>query len=169
MEKNVKLKRKKHGRPRAGKGISEKLLKTVAIKADGSPTAMAEELGISQQTASKHLEKPKIKKAILSARARAIKAAGLSRVKAYRQMANQMSAKKAGEVITGRGKTKKVESSMISDWPAQDAARKDFLKILGDYTDDTPTDPEGKVIPFIVLLPQVLVEPKPPKVETIDV
>ena len=163
---NGKPKRKKHGRPKGGKGVSKKLIKTKAIEHDGSPSAMAEDLGISPATAHKHLEKPDIKKAVLSARAKAIKKAGLTRVKAYRQLADQLTAKKAGEIITKNGK---VKDKMIPDYPARDSARKDFLKILGDYTDDTPTDPEGKVIPFIILLPQVSIEPAPPKGDTIDV
>lgn len=162
---NGKLRKRKRGRPKAGTGVSKKLLKTMAIKHNGSPAAVAKELNIAEPTAAKHLKKPEIKKVVLSARAKAIRKAGLTRLRAYKQMARQLDAKKAGEIIIG----KNVLSRMVPDYPAQDAARKDFLKIMGDYTDDILTDPEGKVIPFIILLPQVAIEPKPPKVDTIDV
>ena len=156
MGDNGKAKRKKNGRPKADKAISKKLIKAEAIKADGSPSKMAEALGISPQTADKHLEKKDIQKAVLSARNRAIKKAGLTRIRAYRQLANQLSAKKAGEIIV----RKKSKLAMVPDYQAQDSARKDYLKVIGDYQDDTPTDDEGKVIPFLVLLPMRLPEPK---------
>lgn len=157
----VTKKKKKPG----PKGTTDKTLQKAAIKADGSPTKMGKELGITPQSAHQHLQKPKIKKAVLTARARAIKAAGLTRIKAYKQLANQLSAKEAGEIIV-RGK---VKHKMIPNWQAQDAARKDFLKIMGDYTDDTPTDDGGKIIPFVVILPEVNKEPLREKVDTIDV
>jgi len=127
--------RKKNGRPKAGSEVSKKLAKVSAIKHDGNAAAMAKDLGISPEAALKHLKKPEVKAVVHSARQIAIKKAGLSRNRAYAQMSRQMKATKAGEIITGKGKNKTVEVAMVPDWLEQDKARKDFLKIVGDYTD----------------------------------
>jgi len=160
---NGKLKKRKRGRPKAGEGVSKKLTKSAAIESDGSATKMAKKLGITKQSAQHHLQKPEIKKAVLTARGQAIRAAKLSRTRAYKQLSRQLDAKKSGEIIVKGGK---IRGKMVPDWPAQDSARKDLLKVFGDYTDDTLGDLEGKAIPFIILLPHVLIEPK---INTIDV
>src|SRR3990167_1129884 len=75
--------KRKTGRPKGGNGISKKLLKAVAVKQDVCSTAVAEVLGVTKQTAYKHLQKTDVKNAVIDARERALKKAGITLEKTF--------------------------------------------------------------------------------------
>lgn len=139
------------GRPKPGTGISKKLLQTAAIKADGSPSIMAKELGITHQTASKHLQKPNLKKAVLSAREKALAKAQISREHIYKRLKEGTDAK----LITVRwdGVAKK---SMMPDYKE----RRENVKIALQLFDDLKKDGEGGEGTIINIMPAILVDGK---------
>lgn len=68
------------------KSTSNEIVQTAAIKSNGSPTKMSKLLGITKSTASHHLQKPEIKKLVLDEREKALKKAGISRVRVYKKI-----------------------------------------------------------------------------------
>ena len=75
--------KRKNGRPKSGEQLSKKLILAEAVKADGAPVKMAVALGVTPQTADRHLDNPTVKKAVLDARARALKRAGITLEKTF--------------------------------------------------------------------------------------
>lgn len=77
---------------KAKKGLTKETLQAAAVKSDGSPTKMAKILGVSKPTAHQHLQKPDIKKLVLDEREKALKKAGLTRVRAYKRVKEALDA-----------------------------------------------------------------------------
>jgi DNA-binding transcriptional ArsR family regulator len=85
--------KRKNGRPKSGDELSAKLIKVKAVQADGSPTKFAEATGMTPPAALKHLRKPEVQAAVLSAREKALKAAGISRALVYGKIKEGLEAK----------------------------------------------------------------------------
>lgn len=156
---NGKVKRKR-GRPKSKDALSTKLIQTEAVKADGSPTKMAKALGIAPQTADKHLKKPEIKAVVLTAREKAMKAAGLTREEAYLALRAGLGANATASyegVVT--------ESLGVPDYKER---RQSAQAILGAYGDLKEVDTDKVPVIFNFYIP----EKKPlvfPTKDTIDV
>ena len=123
------------------------MLKAVAVKADGNSAKMGKALGIAQQSAYKQLQKPSVKKAVLSAREKALKKAGLTLNKAYQKIADGM---KAGVVVTN-GKT--ATETKAPDYKERREHTKIALQAMGELQGN-----EGSGI--IVNMPIILINGK---------
>lgn len=145
---------RKNGRPKAENALSKKLIKAEAVKSDGSPTALARALNISPQSAHKHLQKPEIKKAVLSEREAALRRAGITRLRVYRTIGEGLDATK----IVGYDEVKK-EPIVVTDFKERRETGKLCAQLFGDLSPDN----SGNLppAPFLIFLP-------PPK-EVIDV
>lgn len=78
---------------KAKKGLTNGDVQAAAVKADASPTKMAKILHIKKSTAHQYLQKPEIKKLVLDAREKALKASGLSLTKAFKRVDEALDAK----------------------------------------------------------------------------
>src|SRR3989304_2535500 len=86
--------KRKGGRPKGG-GVGKKLVLISAVKNDGKPCKVAEDLGITPECALKHLQKPEVKNAVLDARERALKKAGITLEKTFCKIGDNLR-KKSG-------------------------------------------------------------------------
>ena len=140
----------RNGKRQQGKhaGLSDKIVKAEAVKADGSPTKMAKALGVTPQTAQHHLQKPKIQNAIMAARKRALKAAGITREKAYGRIADGMN---ANVVAIYEGWA---AESNAPDYKERREATKLALQLLGDLDKDG----EGNEGAVIINMPSIFID-----------
>lgn len=140
---------RKSGQPRKGKSLSKKLIQTEAVKADGSPTKMADALGIAPQTAHKHLQKPKIQKAIQTAREQALEKAKISREHIYKRLKEGTDA----TLVTVRldGVPKKTKAPDYKE-------RRENVKIALQLFDDLKKDGEGGEGAVIVNMPFIKID-----------
>lgn len=145
---------RKNGRPKALEARSKKLIKVTAVKTDGSPTAMAKTLNISPAAAQKHLNKPEIKKAVLSARELALKQAGITRLRVYKAIGAGLDATK----VIGYDQIEK-KPILVTDYKERRETGKLCAQLFQDLMPDNANTLPPQ--PFLIFLP-------PPR-EVIDV
>lgn len=129
------------------KGLSDSVLKKAAIKSDGSPTKMAKILDVTPQTAYHHLQKPEIKKIILTEREKALKQSRLSRVKAYRRIDQALD---ATYVVFGK-------KTRTADHSVRLRAAQQTAEAFGD--DSKSKENNGSAI--IIQMPVIVVQGNP--------
>lgn len=128
--------------------VSQKELIKVAIKNDGHTYNTAKELGISHQAVHQRINKnPNLKKAVLNAREQALKAAGLSRSKVYKSLAEGLKAK---VVVIHEGKASETK---IPDHNVRHKYGNTVLQLYRDLKDEdnqTPISSIGALVFNIV-------------------
>lgn len=127
---------------------SKTLIKKAAIKADGSPTKMAEILGVTPGTAHHHLKKPSVQKALQTAQERAMKAVDITRKGVYGRLKEGLDANIA-TCFEGF-----VTQSNVADMKERRENVKIALQLFGDLKKDGEVAPGGP----IVLMPSIYID-----------
>jgi len=153
---NGKHLKKKGGRPKKENSLPKILIQSEAVKADGSPTKMADALGITPQSAEHHLNKPEIQELIEDARSKALKKAGITREKAYKRLAEGMD---ANATTTYEGEI--IESKNVPDYKERRENTKIALMLIGDLDAQKNPPPPPNIFNFFI--------PKKDDITTIDI
>lgn len=109
---------------------SKTLIKKAAIQADGSPTKMAEILGVTPSTAHHHLKKPSVQKAIQTAQEKALASSHITRKRVYDRLSTKLDSRL---VTTYEGYAKESDAP---DHKAQQKAIETALQLFGDLKKD---------------------------------
>jgi len=109
-----------------------------------SQTKTAKELKVTQPAVAAQLKRPAVAKALQQIIDANMKSAGITAIRVYTQLSNQLKAKSP----FGEGE------NMYPDWNAQDKARKYALKLMGHLKEDTGPGPNGINL-VQIFLPQV--------------
>lgn len=164
----MKLKLKKKN-PRGGqRGLKKKDVIVAAVKADGSPKKMADKLGISKPTAFQYLQQEDVKEAVLTARDKALKEAGIELNKVFKVIAAGMEATKViscnviapsgEEMLEAHGTTK--DFIDVVDYKERRESAKLCAQLLGEFKDSKESEGSGKVV---VNMPVIFLNGQPLK------
>lgn len=90
-------------------------------KHNGNETKVAKELGVTPQAINDRKKQPAVQEALQDVINSCLKKAGITKEKVYKQLNNQLSAKKKFALT----------DEQEDDWNSQDKARKDALTLMG--------------------------------------
>lgn len=161
---NGNKRRKKTGRPKASEQVNNNLIKSKAIEHDGSPTAVANALGISPATACKRIKNNKdIQQTLQRIRAKCLRKSGASLLKTYKRVAEGLDATKtiSANVIAPDGEGMADAHSMtkdfidVPDFKERRESSKLCLQLHGHLNDDKDKDKDSLAPP--VMMPLILI------------